>query len=81
MSQNMQIRALKSSDLKVTKGWFAGRGRQRIFVSLRQASFVNKTYWLTESQQALPETLERIKKDLSELADKKFLQLGTYFTQ
>lgn len=45
----MQARALKNSDLKVTKGWSDATGRRRIFVSLKGLSTVNKIFWLTEN--------------------------------
>jgi len=67
----MTFRTIQNADLKVAKGWFDTRDRQRVHVSLIGASWINKTYWLTEAEQAKPETIERVKTDLQAIAANK----------
>lgn len=77
----MNLRALNNADLKVTKGWADSKGRLRVFMSLKNASFVNKTYWLREDELARPETLIRIKDDLATLLHQSVDRLSTYMAR
>jgi hypothetical protein len=67
----IDLRPIESRDLKVTKSFTCSSGKIRTFVSVKGASFVNKTYWLSEQQLREPETLEQIKRDLAGLLKKK----------
>ena len=76
----MNLRPLNNDDLKVTKGWADSKSRIRVFVSLKGASFVNKTYWLREEELPMPQTLDRIKTDLAELLALRASAISRYST-
>jgi len=74
----VNVRPIQNSDLKVSKGWFDTRDHQRVHVSLHGASWINKTYWLTEADQAKPETIARVKAELQAIATKKLNALRKF---
>jgi hypothetical protein len=62
----MTTRPIQNSDLKVTKSddWIDSKGRQRVHISLKGASFINQVFWIHPEQMAHPKTLETVKTTL-----------------
>jgi hypothetical protein len=74
----LKTRQIQSDDLKVSRGWACSKGTVRHHISLKGASFVNKTFWLHPDRLADPETLAMVKRDLQALLNKKATCLEGY---